>query len=156
MDFDPFKDIIEFHEKFGLKYEGPPRVLPPSLAQFREKFIREEFREYLSSACQARDELNGVTKSFDDEVAFHLEHALDALVDLVYVVLGTAYLHGFDFREAWRRVHAANMAKTRAPSSSDSKRKNRHDVIKPPGWQPPRLRSLVINHAHQMHSKKAA
>ena len=65
---------------------------------------------------------------------------LDALVDLVYVALGTAYLHGFGpqkFNEAWRRVHEKNMEKIRAPSADHSKRGSAFDVIKPAGWTPP-------------------
>lgn len=147
--FDPFRDIEEFHQKYGLEYRGKPRVLPPSIAKFREKFIREELSEYLRAVNSAKKELHDPSLSFDDEVAYHLEHALDALVDLTYVILGTAYLHGFDFREAWRRVHKANMSKIRASSRAESKRGSRVDVVKPPGWQAPRLRTLVSDHAHK-------
>lgn len=145
-----FDDIKEFHEKFAITYEGAPRALPPSLQQFRTKFLREELREYLISVEHIHQVLQGKTDpSFDDEVAYDLEHMLDALVDLVYVALGTAYLHGFDFQEAWARVHAANMSKIRAKKSSDSKRKSKHDVVKPVGWRPPRHRDLVFHHAHK-------
>lgn len=146
--FDPVRDIEEFHRKFGLEYRGKPRVLPPSLAKFREKFLREEMHEYMKAVESAKNELRNRSLTFDDEVAFHLEHALDALVDLVYVAIGTAHLHGFDFREAWRRVHLANMSKVRASSRAESKRKSSADVVKPPGWTAPRLRSLVSDHAH--------
>ena len=146
--FDPFADIEEFHKKYGLEYSGKARVLPAHLAKFREKFIREEYNEYLKAVHAAKEELRGKTLSFDDEVAFNLEHAFDALVDLCYIVMGTAYLHGFDFREGWRRVHEANMRKVRATCSKDSKRKSRMDVVKPADWTPPRLHNLVADHAH--------
>jgi len=68
---------------------------------------------------------------------------LDALVDLAYVVLGTAFMHGFDFNEAWRRVHAANMQKVRATSPDVSKRNSSLDVVKPEGWTPPDLSDLT-------------
>lgn len=147
--FDPVADIEEFHKKYNLAYEGKPRVLPESISGFREKFIKEEYDEYLKAVTVAKAELSEKSLSFDDEMAHALEQALDALVDLTYVVLGTAYLHGFDFREAWRRVHAANMQKIRAKNENQSKRGNSYDVIKPPGWQPPRLRDLVSDHAHK-------
>lgn len=67
----------------------------------------------------------------------------DALIDLAYVVLGTAHLQGFDFEEGWRRVHAANMSKVRARRKSDSKRKSKFDVVKPEGWQAPVLTDLI-------------
>lgn len=114
-----WQDIKDFHEKFGLKYDGPPRDLPVDLATFRLGFIFEELDELITAEKRADQ--------------------LDALVDLTYVILGTAYLHGFDFQEAWNRVHAANMAKVRGPS----KRSEAFDVIKPEGWTAPVLDDLT-------------
>lgn len=121
-----FGDVTEFHKKFGLQYEGPPRELPGELAAFRIDFLQEELVEY-NTATNERN----------------LEKQLDALVDLVYVALGTAHLQGFDFNAAWRRVHAANMLKIRAEKKEDSKRGSTYDVVKPEGWQPPDLSDLV-------------
>ncbi len=144
------EDVAEFHRKFALEYDGPPRALPPALSAFRIRFLREELKEYVASSQRALDAVRGRTApSFDDEVAHELEHQLDALVDLVYVAIGTAYLHGFDFEEAWARVHAANMAKVRVIKAAGSKRKSKHDVVKPPGWKAPRHRDLVFHHAHK-------
>ena len=111
-------DIKDFHEKFGLQYEGPARSLPQDLASFRLNFLIEETDEYILAEKRADQ--------------------LDALVDLVYVAMGTAYLHGFDFEEAWRRVHEANMAKVRGPSARSG-----DDIIKPEGWKPPYHGDLV-------------
>ena len=116
-------DIRAFHEKFNLTYDGPPRQLPDDLKGFRERFLLEEVQEYVLAVTQ--------------------EDRLDALVDLMYVLLGTAYLHGFDFSEAWRRVHRANMSKVRAYSADDSKRNSTHDVVKPQGWVAPDHSDLV-------------
>lgn len=124
--FDPVADVAAFHSKFGLKYDGGPRLMPDEIAAFRGDFMWEELEEYF----EARDD--------GDQAKM-----LDALVDLTYVVLGNAYLQGYDFREAWRRVHAANMAKVRAASAAESKRGNAHDVVKPPGWVAPDLTDLV-------------
>jgi predicted HAD superfamily Cof-like phosphohydrolase len=120
-------DIETFHRKFGIEYDGPPRTLPEDMGQFREGFMREEVMEYVDA--RRRGDLAG---------------QLDALVDLVYVALGTSYLHGFDFNEAWRRVHAANMRKVRAASIDDSKRASTYDVVKPRNWLPPDLSDLTV------------
>lgn len=120
------QDLIDFHTKFGLVYEGPPRNLPQDLFEFRKKFLQEELDEYIEA------------EELDDR-----EKMLDSLVDLVYVAIGTAQLHGFDFNEAWRRVQAANMAKVRCERESDSARGTTYDVIKPPGWVAPDLSDLV-------------
>lgn len=127
---DLCKDIRDFHEKFGLEYNGPPQELNLDLFSFRVGFLNEELNEYVAAE-------NGMCYAAD------LAKQLDALVDLVYVALGTAYLQGFDFNEAWRRVHAANLQKVRATSTEQSKRGSDHDVVKPEGWQAPDLLDLV-------------
>ncbi len=131
MSFDPVRDIVEFHEKFMARYDGPPRDLPTDLQDFRLGFLEEELTEY---------EEEGVEKG-DREKQF------DALIDLVYVAIGTAYLNGFDFREGWRRVHAANMAKVIANPEGDSRshRDAKFDVVKPEGWTPPDHSDLVCD-----------
>jgi predicted HAD superfamily Cof-like phosphohydrolase len=140
---DLFQDIKDFHEKFELTYNGKPRVLEEELAKFRVGFLAEELGEYAFGGDE--DNINilaGIVKE-DLSPPLKLEDQLDALVDLVYVAIGTAYLQGFDFNEAWRRVHEANMKKVRALREVDSKRGSIYDVIKPPGWEAPNLRDLV-------------
>jgi predicted HAD superfamily Cof-like phosphohydrolase len=140
--FDPVADIEDFHRKFELTYDGKPRSLPKDLLEFRHKFMLEEVDEYRSFAFEAYAE----AASGEPDVHHYthcLEYALDGLVDGVYVTLGTSYLHGFDFKEAWRRVHDANMKKVRALRVEDSKRSSTYDVVKPQGWTPPSHHDLV-------------
>ena len=115
-----YKDIVAFHKKFKLGYSGPPRKLdyPIAVARYRHQF--EELEE-LSKAIHTGQ----------------LEGTLDALVDIVYVAIGTAYLSGFDFNEAWKRVHKANMKKVRCAT-----KRSPIDIIKPLGWKPPNLKDL--------------
>lgn len=115
-----FQDIREFHEFFGLEYDGDPRHLPPELQLFRIAFMQEELNEYIRAV-----------------LAEDLEKQVDALVDLVYVALGTAYLQGFRWEPHWEQVHEANMRKVRATSKEQSARSSTADVIKPSGWTPP-------------------
>lgn len=143
--FDPVADIAEFHIKYGLSYDGPVRVLPRELSEFRINFMDEELTEYSGSNAIAFMERYIHTPTARDlgNYNIHLELMIDALVDLTYVVLGTSYLHGFDFKEAWRRVHAANMRKIRVERIGDSKRGSLYDVVKPEGWTPPSHIDLV-------------
>lgn len=150
---DMVRDIADFHRKFGIEYTGKPRILDADLQEFRIKFLREELREYTLAVLEGSNEKQLPLFERDQgEMITHMEKALDALVDLVYVALGTAHLHGFDFNEAWRRVHAANMKKMRAASADESKnstgRGHAADVIKPAGWEPPSHKDLVEDHAH--------
>jgi predicted HAD superfamily Cof-like phosphohydrolase len=135
-----FDDIKAFHEKFELQYNGPPRQLPEEFAKFRTGFLGEELGEYAVDE-ETQELLVDLVK--ENLIPKPLDKQLDALVDLVYVALGSAYLQGFDFDEAWRRVHEANMKKVRAMRTVDSKRGSTYDVIKPQGWSPPDLSDLV-------------
>lgn len=149
-----FTDIEDFHLKFELHYGGEPRELEPDLGLFRIGFMIEELAEYSASAgytniARQLNDLHDAIKGKNrwltrqNEGGRNLELQFDALIDLVYVALGTSYLHGTDFDEGWRRVHAANMSKVRAESASDSKRGSAFDVVKPRGWKPADLSDLV-------------
>lgn len=113
------KGVRQFHEKFELGYDGPPR-LNPDMSSFRISFMQEELDEY-KEAIQNKD----LTKAFD------------ALLDLLYVTLGTAYLHGFPVDAGFEAVQEANMLKQRASSPVESKRGSSFDVVKPEGWVAP-------------------
>jgi predicted HAD superfamily Cof-like phosphohydrolase len=143
MKMTMFDDIIDFHHKFELLYIGPPRVLPEELAKFRTGFLAEELAEYCSDDKDTHKYITSFIKANMTPQNVSLDKQLDALVDLVYVALGTAYLQGFNFNEAWRRVHAANMKKVRALRAVDSERGSTYDVIKPEFWVPPDLSDLV-------------
>jgi predicted HAD superfamily Cof-like phosphohydrolase len=139
--FNPTLDIQQFHERFGLDYDGKPRELPDDLRKFRIQFLAEELCEYVGLKGTPKDLVASVLRDHDFKP--QLEDQLDALVDLVYVALGTAYLHGFTFDEAWRLVHTANMRKVRVTRAIDSSRNSVYDVCKPDGWKAPDLSHLV-------------
>lgn len=137
-----FRDVSRFHEKFKLSpTEDHGHELPEDLLKFRIKFMLEELSEY-SEAVGFNIDHGEIVQ---EEREFDAETALDSLVDLCYVALGTAYLHRFPFNEAWARVQEANMAKVRAESADDprSTRKHSADVVKPSGWFPPKHTDLL-------------
>jgi predicted HAD superfamily Cof-like phosphohydrolase len=115
-----FDDIADFHHRFALAHLDGPRQLPHELQLFRIAFMQEELNEYMRAT-----------------LAEDLEKQVDALVDLVYVALGTAYLQGFEWQDHWNEVHRANMKKERAQSKSQSVRSSTFDVVKPAGWTAP-------------------
>lgn len=126
MTIDNFRDVGWFHDKFGLDnvtYQGAgPRDVPPELLEFRRKFLHEELDEFEKGMAQGD----------------HAQMA-DALVDLVYVAMGTAHLMGYPWHQLWDDVQRANMAKVRVQTTevADSERGGKYDVVKPPGWMPP-------------------
>ena len=116
-----FSDVASFHIKNGLGYAGPVRDLPKEIQVARIRHLREELAELIVG--------------LEDD---NRESILDACIDLVYVAIGTAYLHGFDLEEAWKRVQKANMSKIRQKTERSD-----WDIVKPPGWKAPDLKDLA-------------
>jgi len=127
MDKDTLlKDIDSFHKKY--KFEKNEKVGIPDdneLVNFRTSFLMEELAEYTQA----------ITKK--DTAA-----ALDALVDIVYIALGTAWLFNLPFNKAWDAVQKANMSKIRTKSKS-KKRGTSFDVVKPKGWTAPDIDQII-------------
>lgn len=115
-----FDYVKSFHEKFERNYTGKPRLLRPEQLEFRTKFLMEEMVEFRDA--HGRDDLVG---------------CLDALVDLIYVALGTAEWMGLPFDDAFKIVHMKNMEKVAAKTADDSKRGYALDIVKPENWVGP-------------------
>lgn len=132
-------DVELFHEKFGLPAPDSPHFLPQDLLMFRIRFMVEELQEFIDShglpvtlKLEETRWVRGDTPIFPDMV-----DAADALIDLAYVVHGTAVMMGLPWQRLWGEVQRANMDKVRVESAGQSKRSTRFDCIKPEGWQPP-------------------
>ena len=123
-----FHDVIDFHNKYGLVYTGKVRPLDKSTQAYRIHFLEEELNEFIQSA------------NLDDTVGM-----ADALIDIVYVAMGTAYMMGLPWQKLWNEVQRTNMNKIRATDANQSKRKNSLDVVKPQGWVGPDLKSIIEN-----------
>lgn len=111
-----YKDVKKFHEKFGLLVGRKPQRLTVRKMKERIEFLQEELDE-LKSAVESDD--------FPEQA--------DALVDIVYVALGTAVMMGLPWKELWDDVQRANMEKVRGIT----KRGHAVDCTKPEGWTPP-------------------
>ena len=111
--------VCDFVHKFGLTINSPAD-------QYRRiDHMLEEVSEY--------------REAYNNKDA---EGMLDALCDLIYVVLGTAAMNGFNrIDEAFNRVHTTNMMKKRIVNRYSSGIK--FGIVKPTGWVPPHLKDLV-------------
>lgn len=127
-----FDDVGMFHRRFGLtsvSHEGVgPREPEEEVMDFRARFMQEEL-----------DEFNEAREDGDEAKMF------DALLDLVYVALGTAHLRGYPWPAGWELVQQANMAKVRATDPEQSARGGIWDVIKPVDWEAPDIEGLLFN-----------
>ncbi len=115
-------DVAAFYERFGIPAPATPRLMERKILRFRTSRLIEELMEFV-----------------DAHGAGDLAAAADALVDLVYVALGTAIGMGLPWPEIWEAVHAANMKKERAGTEARSRHRFAGDVVKPEGWQAPDL-----------------
>lgn len=122
---DVVSDVEDFHLRFAIPGHSEPKGLRGDVAKFRSNRLQEEVDEY--------------NKALEEEDA---AGQLDALVDLVYIAVGTAFISGFRFSEAFARVHAANMLKVRAQRPEDSRHGTTLDIVKPEGWTAPDLSDL--------------
>ena len=112
--------VKEFHDKFAVPVSIPGEFVT---TEQRKLLIWEEYLETITALN------NG-----DPETI------LKECCDLVYVAVGTAVAFGMNFDEAFKRVHASNMAKL----WEDGKPRYREDgkVLKPPTYIPPYLGDL--------------
>lgn len=114
---DMIRDVGEFHELILNDYaEVAPSLISLEYCVERARFLHEELDEFIESAQDGS--IVGVA---------------DALADIVYVALGTAYKLGLPFAQIWEAVQAANMRKVAGPT----KRGNKIDAMKPEGWVGP-------------------
>lgn len=123
------KQVQEFHEKFDLPL-GDEDKLNDAAYDFRLRFMQEELAEF-AQAYEA-----------DDKVG-----QFDALLDLAYVVFGTALFMGIS-PEQWdqgmNEVQRCNMTKLRVKNVEDSTRKSKYDVVKPKDWTGPETKLKEI------------
>lgn len=154
-------DVRQFHSKFGFTPNRDPNFLVGNEMAERLNFLLEELLEFATACGYALDDGKNGGAFFKfvraESPRPDLEMALDGLVDLVYVALGTADKMGFSSEippgirskfatiwwEAWHRVHVANMAKRRVTDLSQSKRHTLNDTYKPVGWMAPTFKDLL-------------
>jgi len=116
-------DLVEFQYKFtdprAIKLN--PKLTDVEVNKARLAHLYEEVGE-LGKALKDGDIL---------EVA-------DALADIVYVAMGSFVVNGLPFDQIMFEVHRANM--DRVPMSTN---RAKYDAVKPTGWEPPDLQSII-------------
>lgn len=141
-----FDDVGKFHVKMGLPVallaeggrtpvdgrlpvEVQPQLLERVVLDFRTDFLFEELREWIEANAEG-----------------DLARAADALVDLVYVALGTAHFMGLPFNALWNEVQRANLEKRPWREGDPIKPRNSVgalDIVKPEGWRPPDVEGVL-------------
>lgn len=113
------KDIGEMHSHYGF-HKAISKMTAKQLVEyykFRVEFLAEELNE-LNNAADPSE-------------------AIDALIDLCVVAIGTLDAFDVDAHAAWDRVLAANMSKKVGIKESRPNPLGLPDLIKPEGWKAP-------------------
>jgi 8-oxo-dGTP pyrophosphatase MutT (NUDIX family)/predicted HAD superfamily Cof-like phosphohydrolase len=114
------RSVAEFHTALGIVDPDRPAG---RVGSWRERlaFLQEEVLEYADAAA-----------------AGDVVEVADALADLLYVVYGTALVHGIPLDAVFDEVHRSNLNKVGgAPIGPGTK------APKPDGYQPPDLRRIL-------------
>jgi len=120
MSIDWFADVAVFHLVTD-SYVGREPSFPPLSVQILRDMLEAEETHELNVANDKGD----------------LPATIDAVIDLVYVLIGRAVSYGVDLRPVWDAVHRANLAKAKGPRRADGK------ILKPEGWQPPDVAKIL-------------
>lgn len=132
---DYFESVAQFHDKFSLPVSSEsrsdgrtPQLLTEEEMDFRTAFLFEEINEMIQGYGEK-----------------DLAKVADAIVDAVYVLLGTAHCMGLPFDALWTEVQRANMAKRPWQEGDPLKPRNAVglDVVKPEGWRPPDIAGVL-------------
>lgn len=124
-----YQRVKVFHDRFGLSNASRPIQLPADMMIGRVEMILEELMEFLRAYRHG-----------------DLAGQADALIDCEYFLLGTGAHMGLPWDEIFDEVHDANMRKEPQGHAGTSKRRNKLDVIKPPGWEPPNIEAVLARH----------
>ncbi|RYD61963.1 MAG: hypothetical protein EOP83_15795 [Verrucomicrobiaceae bacterium] len=122
-----FEKLWEFHTAFGQVRTTTPGLPSADVRKLRRNLLREEWNEYM-----------------DGEENHDLVEIADALIDIIYIALGTGVSYGLPMDELFEEVHRSNMSKL----GEDGKPVYREDgkVMKGPNYSRPDLASIVARH----------
>lgn len=104
--------------------------------QTTDTYDEDQFRMYCDLVQEEAKELI-TARTIGDEV-----EQLDALIDIMVVTAGALHSLGVDADGAWKEVMRSNFAKV-DPRTGKVTRREDGKVLKPEGWEPPRLKGFV-------------
>jgi predicted HAD superfamily Cof-like phosphohydrolase len=104
--------------------------------QTTDTYNEDQFRMYCDLIREESQELI-TARAAGDEV-----EQLDALIDIMVVTAGALHSLGVDAEGAWKEVMRSNFAKV-DPRTGKVTRREDGKVLKPAGWEPPRLKSFL-------------
>lgn len=167
---DPQADVRAFMAAFNQPMPSKPQWPDQETMDLRVRLVAEEFCEWLRDSGYERNvwiahyeetlPLNGGLREIfswahDPDTADtigerSMPKSADALIDMLYVTIGSLLAMGIDMWPLWAEVQRANMAKSVDSVKAADDRKIRglsraEKVTKPEGWKPPDIAGLLKN-----------
>lgn len=130
--------IAKRGEGLDIKAKGP--IIVRRNLRLRRDLVSEEYRELINAITDAQGYV-GLMGSEPSEIPEKIKtEILDAITDLIYVLIGTALTFGFDLDGAFKEVQRSNMSKLdhgRPIKRPDGK------ILKGPDFSPPDLTPYI-------------
>jgi len=104
--------------------------------QTTDQFVESQYQMYCTLIQEEIQELQQALAAED------AAEQLDALIDILVVAAGAIHSLGVDAEGAWKEVMRSNFAKI-DPKTGKVARRPDGKVLKPEGWEPPRLKSFL-------------
>lgn len=145
-----YDDVYDFHQKYSLLNGVKPRQLTRRKLAERAEFLMEELDEFMKASglqlllTETHPLHHRVEVSIRDDWKQDIGEQADALIDLVYVAMGTAVMMGLPWQALWDDVQRANMSKVRGTT----KRGHPVDVTKPEGWVGPKTQEILDEYGY--------
>lgn len=117
--------VKRFHEVMGMEDHKTPTLVDGETAGLRIAIIAEEFNELIKAIAEE-----------------DLVEISDALGDILYVVYGAANAYGIDLEPIFNEIHDSNMKKV-DPETGKVRYREDGKVLKPEGWERPRLAPII-------------
>ena len=134
---DPQADVRQFMAAFGQAMPERPQWPDQQTMDLRVRLVAEEFCEWLRDSgydyevaiATPGDHLTYLSRT-ESLRQRSLPKSADALIDMLYVTIGSLLAMGIDMWPLWAEVQRANMAKAGGPVVNGKQ-------LKPAGWTPP-------------------
>lgn len=146
-----FDDVSQLHSNFDFLVSSRPNKLTNDKMRERLELIAEEFLELVQASgfdlhivLDPWGSIEKIEIKTSCEFIPSFVDQSDALIDITYVVMGTAVSMGLPWQELWDDVHRANLSK----KVGVTKRGHKKDLVKPDNWIGPKTEEILLNNGY--------
>jgi len=152
------QDLIDFHRESGEPISEKAAHLEGHAPHCEAGDMLREVKKIVAQQGNGQKALRlnlmveELAEYCEASFAGDLVEEFDALLDLLYVTVGTLVSHGFPVHLGWDEVHHSNMRKVAGVDLP--KRDENGKVMKPDRWTPPNLEALLLDQYSEPHERQ--